>query len=178
MMAMLDATREEDADHRFAAAAVERFIDEVMAAVGLPAPDAAKVAQLMTEADLTGALTDAPIGKDLPDLPYDEMLRAHALWCETQGSEGHPSVFDGADLRRLVSIKGFNLTALSAKGAIFYALDMEGVQLQGAQLEGADFRSANLRRADLRGARMSRAKLNGADLREAQLTKLRESDGP
>lgn len=47
--------RDNDADHRFAAATAERFIDDVMAAVGLPAADAARVAQLMTEADLTGA---------------------------------------------------------------------------------------------------------------------------
>ena len=55
MMAMLDATREQDADHRFAAGVVESFVDDVMTAVGLPAADAAKVARLMTEADLTGA---------------------------------------------------------------------------------------------------------------------------
>src|SRR6266481_4852313 len=55
MMNMIDATREQDADHRFAAAAVESFIGAVLTAVGLPAADAAKVAQLMVEADLTGA---------------------------------------------------------------------------------------------------------------------------
>jgi len=54
-MNMIEATREQDADHRFAAAAVESFISAALAAVGLPAADAAKVAQLMTEADLTGA---------------------------------------------------------------------------------------------------------------------------
>jgi len=52
---MIDASREQDADHRFAAAAVESFISAVLTAVRLPAADAAKVAQLMTEADLTGA---------------------------------------------------------------------------------------------------------------------------
>src|SRR5258708_8185889 len=55
MMNMIDTTREQDADHRFAAAAVESFISAALTAVGLPAADAAKVAQLMTEADLTGA---------------------------------------------------------------------------------------------------------------------------
>lgn len=54
-MAVLDATREQDADHRFAVAAVESFINDTMTAVGLPPADAAKVAQLMAEADLTGA---------------------------------------------------------------------------------------------------------------------------
>src|SRR5258706_944129 len=55
MMNMIDATREQDADHRFAAAAVESFIGDAMTAVGLPAADATRVAELMTEADLTGA---------------------------------------------------------------------------------------------------------------------------
>src|ERR1700733_4345292 len=122
-----------------------------------------------TDARMDGALTDLPSGRDVSELPYAEMVAAHALWCETQGREGHPSVFDGADLRALKSIKGYDLTALSAKGAVFYGLDMEGVQLQGAHLEGADLRACNLRRADLRGARLAGAKLSGADLREAQM---------
>jgi L-2-hydroxycarboxylate dehydrogenase (NAD+) len=54
-MNMIDPAREQDADHRFAAAAVESFINDALVAVGLPAADAAKVAQFMAEADLTGA---------------------------------------------------------------------------------------------------------------------------
>ena len=122
-----------------------------------------------TDARMDGALTDLPSGKDVTELPYADMVAAHAQWCETAGQAGEPSVFDGADLRALKSIKGYNLTALSAKGAVFYGLDMEGVQLQGAHLEGADMRSCNLRRADLRGARLSGVKLSGSDLREALL---------
>jgi uncharacterized protein YjbI with pentapeptide repeats len=122
-----------------------------------------------TDARMDGALTDQPSGRDISELPYAEMVAAHALWCETEGAEGSPSAFDGADLRALKSVKGYNLTALSAKGAVFYGLDMEGVQLQGAHLEGADLRACNLRRADLRGARLMGAKLSGSDLREAVL---------
>jgi hypothetical protein len=70
-------------------------------------------------------------------------------------------VFDKADLRNLKSVRGFNLTALSAKGAVFYGLDMESVQMQGAQLEGADLRSCNLRRADLRGRAPQRRQAGG-----------------
>jgi L-2-hydroxycarboxylate dehydrogenase (NAD+) len=55
MMTVHGATREQDADHRFAAGMVESFIDGVLTAVGLPVADAATVARLMTEADLTGA---------------------------------------------------------------------------------------------------------------------------
>jgi uncharacterized protein YjbI with pentapeptide repeats len=121
-------------------------------------------------ANLEGALTDegssgAPVAK----LPAADMLHEHAVWCESGGAEGRPSVFDNVDLRGLKTITGLNLTALSARGAVFYGLNMDGVQLQGARLEGADLRSTNLRRADLRGARLAGARLNGADLREARL---------
>lgn len=121
-------------------------------------------------ADMSGALTDdRAVGCSVSRLPAADMLKAHAQWCETGGREGQPSVFDNVDLRALKSIVGYNLTALSAKGAVFYGLDMSGAQLQGAHLEGADLRSTILRRADLRGARLAGAKLNGADLRDAQL---------
>ncbi len=121
------------------------------------------------KADMTGVLTDAAVGVDVAALPYEQMIHDHARWCETGGREGAPSVFNNADLRNLKSVRGFNLTALSAKGAVFYGLDMEGVQLQGAHLEDADLRACNLRRADLRGARLARAKLSGSDLRDAQM---------
>ena len=130
-----------------------------------------KMAMWRTDgADMTGALTDnRAAGEPVDKMPAAEMLAEHAQWCETGGASGRPSVFDGVDLRKLGSITGYNLTALSAKRAVFYGLDMEGVQLQGAHLEGADLRSVNLRGADLRGARLARARLNGADLRQAQL---------
>jgi len=121
-------------------------------------------------ANLDGALTDdRSAGSPVARMPAANMLHEHAVWCESGGAEGQPSVFDGVDLRGLGSITGLNLTALSAKRAVFYGLDMEGVQLQGAHLEGADLRSTNLRRADLRGARLVGARLGGADLRDAQL---------
>jgi uncharacterized protein YjbI with pentapeptide repeats len=123
----------------------------------------------VNDTNMEGALTDKPSGTSVSDLPYEQMIADHARWIETGGAEGKPSVFDKADLRNLRSVRGFNLTALSAKGAVFYGLDMEGVQMQGAQLEGADLRACNLRRADLRGARLKGAKLTGSDLRDAQL---------
>jgi uncharacterized protein YjbI with pentapeptide repeats len=123
----------------------------------------------VSNANLTGALTDKPAGIAASSLPYKTMIQDHARWCETGGLHGAPSVFDNADLRALETIRGYNLTALSAKGAVFYGLDMEGVQLQGAHLEGADLRNCNLRRADLRGAKLAGAKLSGSDLREAQM---------
>ncbi len=59
---------------------------------------------------MDGVLTD----KVIPPggiLPYAEMLMEHAQWCETEGVLGKPSKFDGADLRLLDSVRGYNLTA-------------------------------------------------------------------
>ncbi|MDV6332462.1 pentapeptide repeat-containing protein [Asticcacaulis sp. 201] len=125
------------------------------------------------QADMTGMLTDKVVGMDVKALPYGDMLRDHALWVDTLGKDGKPSKFDNADLRGLVSIKGLNLAALSAKGAIFYGLDMRGVQLQGAHLEEADLRNCNLKGADLRGVRLARARLDGANLEGANLGALK-----
>src|ERR1700721_262775 len=47
-----------------------------------------------TDARMDGALTDQPSGRDVSELPYAEMVAAHALWCETEGAEGSPSSFD------------------------------------------------------------------------------------
>jgi L-2-hydroxycarboxylate dehydrogenase (NAD+) len=55
MMSVTDVTREQDADHRFAPSVLTSFIGDVLTTAGLPVEDAAKVAGLMTEADLTGA---------------------------------------------------------------------------------------------------------------------------
>jgi uncharacterized protein YjbI with pentapeptide repeats len=123
----------------------------------------------VSEANMTGVLTDPPPATADLINPYAALLAAHAQWCETGGKAGQPSTFDNADLRSLGAIRGLNLTALSARGAVFYGLDMSGVQLQGAHLEGADLRCCNLRRADLRGARLRGAKLSLADLRDVQL---------
>ena len=126
-----------------------------------------------SQTDLTGVLTDKVVGTDVASLPYGEMLHDHARWVYSLGREGKPSVFDKADLRGLGQIRGLNLAALSAKGAVFYGLDMQGVQLQGAHLEDSDLRNCNLRGADLRGARLIRARLDGADLTGARLGALK-----
>ena len=86
-------------------------------------------AAIVSGALMAGALTDKLAGKDVGDMPYEQMIHDHALWCESAGKEGKPSMFDEADLRALSSLKGLNLTALSAKKAVFCGLKMEGVQL-------------------------------------------------
>lgn len=118
-----------------------------------------------------GALTEAPVGIDVNSLenPVADQIAEHMKWCETDGREGQPSLFDGTDLRGLTSLAGKTLTAFHARGATLYGLDLEGAQLQGARLEKADLRMVSLRGADLRGADLTGANLSNADLRDCQL---------
>ena len=130
-----------------------------------------------SQTDMTGVLTNKPVGTDVTAMPYGEMLHDHAKWVDSVGKEGKPSIFNNADLRALGSIRNLNLTALSAREAVFYGLDMRGVQLQGAQLEGADLRNCNLKGADLRGVRLQKARLDGANLEGVNLGALVIGEG-
>lgn len=60
-----------------------------------------------------GALTSAPVGIDASELehPVAEQIAEHVRWCDTNGKEGKPSLFDGTDLRGLNSLAGRTLTA-------------------------------------------------------------------
>uniref|UniRef100_UPI0030D74A7E pentapeptide repeat-containing protein n=1 Tax=uncultured Maricaulis sp. TaxID=174710 RepID=UPI0030D74A7E len=118
-----------------------------------------------------GALPTAPVGIDAKALhhPVADQIAEHVRWCDTNGAEGKPSLFDGTDLRGLTSLAGKTLTAFHARGATLYGLDLEGAQLQGARLEKADLRMVSLRGADLRGADLTGANLSNADLRDCQL---------
>ena len=127
----------------------------------------------MDRALLTGIIRDGVSS----ERPYGELLKNYSLWCDTAGREGALTLFDEADLRSVVSLRGMLLSALSAKNAILFGLDLEGVGLQGAHLEGADLRGCNLRSADLRGTRLAGANLSFANLEKAQLGPLRISDG-
>ncbi len=103
----------------------------------------------------------------------DELLgraEGNQQWVKSGGREQRPAQFDSEDLRPLGDrLRGFILTAMSAKAACLVGLDLSGAQLQGANLEGADLRATNLAGADLRGARLAGANLAKADLRKADL---------
>ena len=117
-----------------------------------------------------GRRPDRPAGgRPVETLPFDEMLRAHALWCETSGAQGTPSSFNGADLRGLKSIRGLNLTALSAQRRHPLRPRHGGRPIAGRVPAGGG--PARLQPAPggpARRAAEARQAL-GADLREAQL---------
>jgi uncharacterized protein YjbI with pentapeptide repeats len=124
----------------------------------------------LDKAKMQGVLRDEQPGDVFdPEGETAKDLEAHAAWCESDGQRGKPSSFDGKDLRGFESLSRRNLTALVARNAVFYGMNLEFAQLQGAKLAGADLRRVNLRGADLRGADLTGAKLTNADLRKANL---------
>jgi len=94
----------------------------------------------ISKADLRGALRQDAAAQSSDETSLEVQVREHERWCATGGKSGVPTVFDGLDLRGLRSLRGYNLTAVSARRAIFYGLDMEGVQLQGARPRGTTHR--------------------------------------
>ena len=104
-------------------------------------------------------------------------MQAHEQWAMTGGQDGRPATFDHADVRVLQTLAGYDLSAVSAKGAIFYGLDMRRIKLVGCNLENADLRHCDLRDADLRGARFRGARLDGANLSNACLDALNLGGG-
>lgn len=116
--------------------------------------------------------------RKISDEELKEILKKHALWLETEKSEG-----ECADLRRT------DLSGKIIKGAILNFAHLEGADLRNAHIEGIRpwqphsegrrpwrphqegpvLLEAHLEGADLRGAHMRGAKLLGAHLEEALL---------
>jgi uncharacterized protein YjbI with pentapeptide repeats len=133
----------------------------------------AKTAMMRTRgADMSGAMTEPPRLEASEEQRIAAMMEDHLLWRESMGDRGKPGIFDGLDLRGARNLTGRPLTALRARSAILFGLDLTGCELQGASLTGADLRAVKMPRADLRGASLAGAKGQRLVLAGANLTPL------
>lgn len=121
--------------------------------------------------DLSGAVTERQMGKKLAHLgrTLPELLEEHKLWVSSAGKRGRQLDLSGYDMRDVIDLKSYPLTAIKAREANFLRQNLSDAKLQSANFERADFRDCLLRDADLRGssfkyAQMARADLNGAML--------------
>lgn len=120
-------------------------------------------------ADMTGVMSEPPRIEPAEEKRIAQMLESHLLWRQTMGEKGQPGIFDELDLRGASALAGRKLTALRARRATLFGLDLSGCELQGASLSGADLRAVRMGKADLRGASLSgvrgqRMILAGSDL--------------
>ena len=132
----------------------------------------------MTEtggSNIEQALTEESMGSRLEDLDktLPELLKSHMEWIATAGKEGKRLDLSGFDMRFIIDLPQYPLTAIKAIGANMMKQKLEGAQVQSAQLDRADMRDCNIKKADLRGTSLKNAILARADLSEANLKPLK-----
>ena len=121
--------------------------------------------------NMDDALTEDRMGSKLEALgkTLEQLLEEHTAWIATAGKSGTRLDLSGYDLRHVLNLKKFSLTAVKAVGANFLNQDLQGASLQSAVMDRADFRDTKLANADFRGTSLknglfSRANLVGANL--------------
>jgi len=119
--------------------------------------------------DDTAAITEEDMGSKLENLgkSLPELLEEHTLWVATAGRNGRQLDLSGYDLRDVLDLKKFPLTAIQCTNSNFLNQDLRGAELQSGIFDRSDFRDCDMAGADLRGAsfkyaQMARVNLSGA----------------
>ncbi len=124
--------------------------------------------------DLSLAITDTNVGISLTTLevPLPTLIQQHRIWVETAGTSGEQLDLSDYDLRGLATLKMERMTAIVARRAKFFGMNLYKIQLQSAHLEEADFRRCDLEEADFRASSLIRAKLSHSNLKKANFSGL------
>lgn len=124
--------------------------------------------------DTTGATKEQDMGSRLESIgrTLPELLEEHTLWVKTAGREGIQLDLSGYDLRYVLKLNTFPLTAIKAEDANFLGQKLNQVALQSAHLDYADFRDCLMEEADLRGSSLKYAQMSRANLQHARLCPL------
>jgi uncharacterized protein YjbI with pentapeptide repeats len=121
--------------------------------------------QIITEKDMGDKLEN--LGKSLP-----ELLEEHTIWVATAGGRGRQLDLSDYDLRDVMDLRKFPLTAICAMNANFMSQDLTQAELQSGVFDRADFRDCKFSGADLRGSTFKYANLSRADLSGAKMCPL------
>ena len=78
-------------------------------------------------------------GQSLP-----ELLEEHTQWVSSAGQSGKQLDLGGYDLREVIDLKRYPLTAIKCVGGNFLGQDLRKAQLQRAVFDQADFRDCDL----------------------------------
>lgn len=117
--------------------------------------------------DLTPAITEHNIGRSVMqiDVPLMQLLQSHHDWVGSAGAQGQRMDLSNMDLRALRTLEGERLTAINAKNAKLFGINLHRVQLQKAMMDGSDFRYCDLVEADLRGGSFSESNFAHAKMK-------------
>jgi len=121
-----------------------------------------------------GAITEADMGNKLENLGKSlaELLEEHTLWVSTAGSAGRKLDLSDYDLRDVLNLRKFPLTAIDASGAIFIGQDLREAEMQSGVFDRSDFRDCNLGGADLRGSSFKYSVFTRANMKGVKLCPL------
>lgn len=124
--------------------------------------------------EMDDVVTERDMGDKLENLgkTLSELLDEHTIWVSTAGRKGRQLDLSGYDLRTVINLKSYPLTAIRAVGANFLSQNLRGASLQSAVFDKADFRDCILDHADMRGSTFKYAEMARVSLRGAMLCPL------
>lgn len=117
---------------------------------------------------------DHDMGQKLETLgkSLEELLADHHKWVSSAGRESGQLDLSGFDLRDILKLNKYELTAVKAIGATFLTQNLQGAHLQHAHLDKSDFRDCRLLKADMRASSLKYALFARADAREINFSPL------
>lgn len=131
--------------------------------------------------DMTDAISEEKMGAKLESLgkTLTQLLEEHTTWITTAGRKGNRLDLSGFDLRHILDLRAYSLTAVKAIGAMFINQNLEGIQAQSASFDRADFRDSKMKNADLRGSSLKNSMLTRVNLVGANFSPLlfKNADG-
>lgn len=121
-----------------------------------------------------GAVTEADMGNKLENLgkTLAELLEEHTLWVSTAGKVGRQLDLNDYDLRDVMDLRKFPLTAIAANGAIFIGQDLRQAEMQSGAFDRADFRDCDMGGSDLRGSSFKYGVFTRVNMKGAKLCPL------
>lgn len=124
--------------------------------------------------NLSGIVMDDNTGKRLESVgkTMEELLRAHKKWIRSFGKDGEQLDLSGFDLRDVLNLKRYPLTAIKATHATFIHQDLSGADLQSVYCDHSDFRDCKLQDADMRGSSFRNSNFARSNLNDAVLCPL------
>lgn len=128
------------------------------------------------EADMFGANTrgsigDSETGTRLDSEPevLEALLKEHTAWVSSAGKRGRRLDLSGYDLRGVINLHLYPLTAIKAEDANFVGQELRRANMQSGLFDRADFRDCTLENADLRGSSLKNTMMTRANLRGTNL---------
>ncbi|MGM0422915.1 MAG: pentapeptide repeat-containing protein [Pseudomonadota bacterium] len=122
-----------------------------------------------SDTNFTLALRDDGAAKAFSEveLTLDELLQKHIQWVGSAGKHGQQMDLSGFDMRKLRSLTGKKLTAITAYETVFADMNLQSCEFQSAKLDKSDFRGCDLRHSDFRGSQLNDSLFVRANLQNA-----------